>query len=611
LHVYIWLVFKVILSFSFRKYRYHIVFLLSAVAILVACSTEKNTFINRTYHSTTAKYNGYFNAKELLRIGLRDYRRTYKEDFYNILPIDLLPNSEDVVDMFPVLDTAISKCKNVIAKHSMPTASKPAKKKTEYAKWIDENWVLIGKANFYRRDFQSALENFEFVRKFYTNRSSMYVGILWKAKCQIELGELANAKRTIQHLDNNLSAYLDQQKSGGKSKKKEKSGDELPPFPKHLHVEIYKTKAQIALIDKEVDIAINHLKDAVKKSTIKEEKARLNFIIGQLLMKKGDDSAKDYFAATLKSNPPFEMGFHSKINKITIGNDNPNSIIKELNKMALEQKYMEFRDQVYFAMARVELNRNDVAQAKTYLSSSVRYSINNPRQKGISYEKLGDLSFNERNYVYAQKYFDSSARVIPDDYVNAELIRSKAENLSKLVENIEVIQFEDSVQRIAMMSEKDREKYLKDVIKKLQEEERLKKEREAQRAEELRQLQQTLASQGQGDGNKWYWNNPKMVNEGANEFKRLWGSRENEDDWRRSNKMMVVSFDEPDEDDTTRVAETKPKKSSVDELTAEMLMENLPLTEEAMRASNDRLDGSIVQLGYHLCSAAERAKNGE
>src|SRR5690554_6308637 len=103
--------------------------------IIGACSTEKNTFVTRTYHSTTAKYNGYFNAKELIRIGLEDYRKNYREDFNEVLPIELMPNEDDVVEFYPVVDTAIAKCQTVISKHSMPTSSKPSKKKTKYARW--------------------------------------------------------------------------------------------------------------------------------------------------------------------------------------------------------------------------------------------------------------------------------------------------------------------------------------------------------------------------------------------------------------------------------------------------------------------------------------------
>ena len=582
-------------------YRYSVIGLVLLTLIAVACSTEKNTFINRTYHSTTAKYNGYWNAKELLRVGLRDYRRNYKEDFYNILPLDLLPNEENVVDIYPVLDTAIAKCKTVISKHSMPTASKPAKKKAEYAKWIDENWILIGKANYYRRDYQTALDNFEFVRKFYTTRSSMYEGMLWKAKCQIELGDLAEAKRSLQILDNNFSNYLSEKKDAGssksKNKKNKKEDNQLPPFPNHLHSEIAKTKAHLALIENEQDKAINYLQEAVDKSKIKEEKARLNFIIGQLLQLKGDETARQYYSKTIKLNAPFEMSFHAKINRATVGGVTPDEIIADLKKMAKEQKYLEYRDQIYYAMAGVELSRKEIAQGKNYLTRSAFYSLNNPRQKGVSYEKLGDISFNERNYVFAQRYYDSSAQVIPDDYINADAIRSKAANLSQLVENIDMVTYEDSVQRIARMSEKDRDKFLKDLVKQLQEEERLRKEKEAQRAEELRKLQQQLAVQNQGEGNKWYWNNPKNIEEGFNEFRNIWGQRENEDDWRRSNKSP--SFDFTDLLDGDSLSDTLPKlkKTAIEELTPDILLADIPLTDSAMNISNERLLAALYTSG--------------
>src|SRR5690554_5573683 len=91
-----------------------LVALFALFLVVGACSTEKNTFINRTYHSTTAKYNGYFNAKELIRIGLEEYRYGAREDFNEILPVELYPNEEDVVDFYPVVDTAISKCQNTV-----------------------------------------------------------------------------------------------------------------------------------------------------------------------------------------------------------------------------------------------------------------------------------------------------------------------------------------------------------------------------------------------------------------------------------------------------------------------------------------------------------------
>lgn len=583
--------------------------MVSVISIFMACSTEKNTFINRVYHGTTARYNGLFNARELVRIGLEEYRKNYREDYHEILPIELLPNEEDVVDFYPIVDTAISKCKTVISKHSMPTASKPSQKKTEHANWVDQNWIMIGKANYIRRDYQEAFKNFEYIRKFYTDRPSTYTGQLWMAKTQIKLGEITEAGRTIQKLEQRYAnAKADEKEKKNKSKSKiirnkrsskKDDEDKSPELPKHFEFEMAKTKAQLALEKDNKEEATKQLKTALKEARKKEDKARLNFIIGQLLQEQNDPSAREYYTQSIKKNAPFEMSFHARINRAVVSDLADDEMIKELKKMADEQRYLEFRDQIYYAMAKVELGRNDIAQAKTYLTKSVFYSLDNPRQKGVSYEKLGDLSFDEKNYVFAQKYYDSSAQVIPDTYVNAETIRSKADNLSKLVDNIDLIAFEDSVQRIAMMDEKSRDKYLKDVVKQLKKEEELRKQREAERAAQMRELQESYAQQNAGGGNKWYFSNTKAMQEGMEEFRKVWGQRENEDNWRYSSIPAEMSFEEEEVNDSIPEDSlaTERDEISIEDLTPEDLMGDIPLTDSAMAASNERLLEALYSSG--------------
>src|SRR3989338_1701903 len=100
--------------------------------VLYACSTEKNTFINRQFHSVNAHYNGYFNANELLRQSMETYRASLQEDYYSILPIDPVPNETEVTGMYPAIDTAIAKCVKVLTDHSMPGNDKPSLKKEEH-----------------------------------------------------------------------------------------------------------------------------------------------------------------------------------------------------------------------------------------------------------------------------------------------------------------------------------------------------------------------------------------------------------------------------------------------------------------------------------------------
>lgn len=84
----------------------------------------------------------------------------------------------------------------------------------------------------------------------------------------------------------------------------------------------------------------------------------------------------------------------------------------------------------------------------------------------MAYETLGDLCFTDRDYLSAQKYYDSCSRFVTDDYPNGKDIKNKAVKLADLVRAVETATFEDSVQHIAKMSEKERNEYLKETLKK-------------------------------------------------------------------------------------------------------------------------------------------------
>jgi hypothetical protein len=204
----------------------------------------------------------------------------------------------------------------------------------------------------------------------------------------------------------------------------------------------------------------------------------------------------------------------------------------------------------------------------------------------MSYEKLGDLSFNTKDYVSAQKYYDSCARFISEDYPNGEIVKNKAAKLADLVKAIETANFEDSVQRIAKMSEDDREDFLKETLKEMKRELQRRKEQEAAK---LLALQQNQATTGTvNNANKFIFNNPKLREDGYNEFRKLWGPRENEDDWRRSEKIVLndPSLNASNQDSSALTAQNQPAQDS---LTIDELRKNIPLTDSSFALSEQRL----------------------
>ena len=260
--------------------------------------------------------------------------------------------------------------------------------------------------------------------------------------------------------------------------------------------------------------------------------------------------------------------------------------------MLRDPKNAEFKDQIYYALAELAVKDGNIREAKRYYTQSILWSIKNDRQKGISYLRLGDISFDEKNYVYAQKYYDSCVQVLPEDYESYDAIKAKAEGLTDLVFHYERYVFEDSVQRIAQMSDKEMEKYLEKTLKQMKEAEKKRKEEEAARLLE-QQSRINSAASNVGSGSKWYFYNTKIKGSGFNDFRSLWGQRVLEDNWRRSAKGNSAIF----EDDTTGTGDSTDFSQDIDSLTVDDLRANLPLTDEALVASNDNLMNSLYMLG--------------
>ena len=552
------------------------------LGIVASCSTEKNTLLSRSYHGMTAHYNGYFNANELLNSSMSTYETSLKEDYYDILPIEVVPNEEEVLGMYPAIDTAIKKCTKVITDHSMPSNERPARKKEEHNRWIDENWTTIGIASYFRRDYEGAMKSFKFVRKFYKNDPSLFIGELWMAKTHIAQGDLTKAKFNLDNLDQAIKEEDSRKKAKSKKSKSKKSKkDKIAKFPKGIRFELEKTKAALAYQTGDKEQTIKYLEESLNFGKKKEE-VRVHFILGQLYEDAGNNSeAQIHYDKVLKGNPKFEMAFNARLKKAFLGSGEKTQ--KELAKMLKDAKNAEYKDQIYYALAGIELKEGTEVKAKEYLHKSAFYSVSNSRQKGMAYEKLADMSFATKDYVPAQKYYDSCAAVIKDTYPNAEAIRNKARNLADLVVAVETAKYEDSVQMIAALSEKDREKFLKEIIKKIEEDEKRRKERDAERLRELQENENLFLQTGKGG--TWYWNNAKTRGEGSDDFKKLWGDRENEDNWRRSEKVIEANFIEINGEkivDTVEVADS-------DTLNVDYLTSKLPLTDSAIALSNKRL----------------------
>jgi hypothetical protein len=586
---------------SIKKFINLVFTLLLGLFILSGCSTENNTFINRTYHSTTAKYNGYFNANELIKTSLSTYRENVKEDFYDILPIESVPNEKEIGGMLPSIDTAIVKCTKVIRNHCMPSMERPEGKKVEYNNWIDENWNLIGQAYYLKRDYELSTKNFEFVKELFKNDKSTYIARNWIIKNKIALGKMDEAKALVLEMDEIIDK---QEKADAENqlnfiqktkrifaKKDKKSAKNPPKVTNSLKAEYNYTKASYYIAEEDYNKAIEALEKGIKQTKDKQAKIRGHFILGQLYSKKKNpENAKQHFNLVVKSpGAPFEMQFNARINRAFLGRDE--KVKKELTKLLNDEKNADYRDQIYYALADIAMQERNKIEAINLLHKSTYYSTNNKRQQAVSYERLGSISYQDKQYVKAQKYFDSCANVMPENYPNEIDVRKKATKLKKLVECVTIVETQDSLLRIAAMNDKDRENYIKKSIKKIKED-AARKEREEKAKMQAKLAKQIAEDQNNPNSNKWYWNNAKTKADGFSEFKKNWGSRENTDDWRRNDKIVLTSVDT-----TSKSKATVSTQEETDTLTVEYLSKNLPFTKKAKDDAMSKLIAAEYDAG--------------
>jgi hypothetical protein len=163
---------------------------------------------------------------------------------------------------------------------------------------------------------------------------------------------------------------------------------------------------------------------------------------------------------------------------------------------------------------------------------------------------------------------------------------------------VETAQYEDSLQRIAKLSPDEQEKFLKNVIKKQEEEAAAKAKREAEKLRELAKNTNAFAQDMNAKGGG-YWGNSASVTQGATDFQKQWGNRTNEDNWRRSNKTMAAPPSNADNgSDTSTVASTDSVGAKQDAgVTVESLAKGLPQTEDDFKKSNERLVEALYNAG--------------
>ena len=551
--------------------------------ILVGCSTKKSTFTRRVYHNLTAHYNAYWNGNESLKEGVKEISTTSKENYSKILPVYQLGTKDEAQKFNPQMDRAAEKGAKVIKMHSIFIKGK------EHIRWIDDAYLMIGKANFYKQDYRAAIRTFNFILSQFKNNPIKYDAMIWLARANNQIGEYGVSQ-----------SFLDQVKN------KINEGN----APKSLERDLNMAYAEFYVKQENYEPAIGFLIPAISQNWRKDTKTRLRFILAQIYQRSGElNKATELYKKVIKKNPPYEMAFNAKINLAMCydaSSGDSKDLMKKLNKMLKDQKNKEFLDQIYYAMAEVAIRSKDYDNGIKYLRLSVSNSAGNNYQKAVSSLKLADIYFDLPDYENAQAYYDSTVMFLPKDFPNYDLITSKATVLNELVKNIQTVKVQDSLQAMALMKPDLRDMKINNVIAQILKEEQLQKEEESANRMALNVLQQNsnqrpgMNQGGQNAVGDWYFYNPSTMSFGFSEFGKKWGKRKLEDLWRISNKQTFdygdIKSEKADEENTKESADTL--KNANNPKNKNYYLKNLPLTEEKMIKSKEKVEEALFNMGY-------------
>ncbi len=559
------------------------------------------------YQNTVTHFNYYFNANNKLNDILEKAKSNFHEDYTELLPFYNY-TMEGVSKNNIQLDSVIYKCTAGILLHDLRTD------------WVDDLYLLMGQAYLYKQYYDSAATVFQYInysfapkddgydipigsnasnqkgafsistveskslwKKLTSNPPGRNESFLWRIRTYLEQNKLAEAEALIEIL------RID------------------PNFPIRLHTHLDELIAYKYYKENSPDSAANYLTKALDRAITKGEKARWQYLIGQLYTSVGKDSlAVVNYKQSIKTtvDPILEVYAHLAISALESGHkkDALQQNLEDLKKMGKRPLYEEYKDIIFYAAAKLELRQNHPDQAQEYLLKSLKFNQNNPSQRQESFLLLADLNYTRKHYQDAYRFYDSlSVSQLKES--DQTRVNTRKPALKIINDNLTIIYREDSLQKIALMPLPERTAFLNNKLKALRKEAGIK---EAENAElnfggagAVGILGQNNTMNG-GGGSDFYFQNQSLKIRGFTEFKAKWGNRPNVDNWRKQSSVeKTFARSNPTSKTMTQNAGdgTTPKTK---ELSMEALIDDLPLTNEKMTASYFKVLTALMGNGFEF-----------
>ena len=589
--------------------------LLAAVLLAATgCSTQKNTAKTRWWHSFKARYNTYYNGTLAYIDGSLEKENGNKDNFTEMLPLYTVGNKQSREIGKGNFEKAIEKCQKTIKLHSIkkrPVWDKKRRKTEKDIEWLSRReynpflwkaWMLMGRSQFYKGAFDEAASTFAYMGRLYQTQPAIYAkSRAWLAKCYLEEGWLYDAEDVVRNMERDSIHW---------SARKEWD---------YTYADYYIHTGDYAK-------AIPYLRKVIKHEMRRKQRAREWYLMGQLQAALGNKAeAMRAYKRVIRQNPPYEVEFNARIAMTEVMSGGQwKKMVSRLKRMAASDKNKEYLDQVYYAIGNIYLAQNDTAKAISAYERGAAKATRSGIEKGVLLLKLGDIYWEMERYNDAQRCYGEAIGLLDKERKDYEELSHRSKVLDQLVPYTDAVHLQDSLQTLAKMDEKDRNAAIDRTIAELKRKEKEERDRLAeQNAQETMQqngggnnMQQQQNNRQQNNMNQqtnglWYFYNATAVSQGKAAFQKMWGKRENVDNWQRVNKTVVnfggnqeetelseaqldsIARQEAIEDSLAQIADS----AQNDPHKREYYLAQIPFTEDQIEASNKIIEDGLFNAG--------------
>ncbi len=500
-------------------------FLICSLCIM-SCSTKKDGFINRNLNAVAAEYNKLYNGQVAFDEGRKSLADTYRDNYWEILPVERLEILEDVSlpgqSKNPNFEKAEEKAAKAIQKNSMYIDGK------ERNPQMDEAFILLGKARYFDQRFIPALEAFNYVLSKYPTGDKINTAKIWKAKANIRLN---NEEIAIDDLNRMI-------------KRGEIEDEDLSEASAMIG------QAYINLDT--LEAALPYIKTAAEYTRNNENKGRLLYIQGQLYNRlQFPDSANmafDEVIALNRKTPRIYMinAYIEKAKNFNYETGDKVAFLELLTDLAENRENRPYLDKIYHQIGVYHQSNDSIEVAMEYYNKSIKANQQDDYLQARNYVTLGTIFFDRAEYQTAGAYYDSTLVKMRPNTLEYRRLKKKRDNLDDVIQYELVAATNDSILNLVNMTAEERLAYFTEYT-------------DALRAQAIQDsidqaknggdgfADNEFFEGGTGDSDKagaFYFYNTTTVAYGKQEFRRRWGDRELEDDWRRSDKNAVGATDE-------------------------------------------------------------------